>query len=60
LSIGLQISNLFNRVNGGTPISNLSSPRFGQINSLGGGFGFGGGDASAGNRRVVVQLRFSF
>lgn len=61
LTLGLQVSNLFNNVNTGNPINNLSSDRFGQFNSLGGFGGFGGGGGSnAGNRRVTLQLRFSF
>ncbi len=65
LTLGLQISNLFNRNNPGTPVGNLSSDRFGQSISTAGGFGFfggggGGGGGNAGNRRVELQMRFSF
>ncbi|HXG83846.1 MAG TPA: carboxypeptidase regulatory-like domain-containing protein [Pyrinomonadaceae bacterium] len=61
LTVGLQIQNLFNRANLSTPIGNLNSSRFGQSTSTTGGFGgFGGGGGSAGNRRVELQLRFSF
>lgn len=59
LTMGVQISNLFNRTNLGGPISNLSSDRFGAYNSIA-RFGFGGGGSNAGNRQVVLQLRFSF
>jgi hypothetical protein len=60
LTIGVQISNLLNRTNLGSPINNLSSPRFGDYNSIA-RFGFGGGGGSnAGNRQVQLQLRFSF
>lgn len=56
--------NLLNYVNYGTPIGNLTSPIFGQSNSLGGGFGGrgggGGGAGGAGNRRIELQLTFSF
>ncbi|MEO6589978.1 MAG: carboxypeptidase regulatory-like domain-containing protein [Pyrinomonadaceae bacterium] len=63
LNFGVSVNNLFNTVNLGTPVGNLNSSRFGQSTSLGGGFGGfrgrnGGGDA--GNRRVELQLRFSF
>jgi len=44
----------------GTPIGNLTSPLFGQSNTTAGGFGFGGGNQAAGNRRVEIQLRFAF
>ena len=65
LTLGLQISNLFNRVNFGTPVSNISSRNFGQFTSTGGGFGgFGGGGGGFGggaaNRRVDLTMRFSF
>ncbi|MDQ1591663.1 MAG: hypothetical protein QOG71_2290 [Pyrinomonadaceae bacterium] len=58
LTLGINISNIFNRTNPGPFIGNLSSDRFGQATQSG-GFGFGGGNA-AGNRRVEAQLRFSF
>lgn len=61
LTIGVQVSNIFNIVNQGTPIGNLSSNRFGQPTSTAGGFGFfGGGGGNAGNRRVELQVRFSW
>lgn len=60
LILGVQISNLFNRTNLGSPINNISSPRFGEYNSLA-RFGFGGGGGSnAGNRQVQLQVRFTF
>jgi hypothetical protein len=68
LTFGLQIRNLFNRTNFGTPVGNLSSNRFGQYTSIisggfggfgGGGFGGGGGDSAA-NRRVELTMRFNF
>lgn len=64
LNIGIQVSNLFNRVNFGTPVGNLASDRFGQSISTSGGFGgFGGGlggGTSGPNRRVELQMRFSW
>ncbi len=63
LTVGLQFSNLFNRTNLNTPIGNLSSSRFGQSTSTAGGFGFGGGGGgggNSGNRRVELQMRFSW
>ena len=59
LTFGVQISNLFNRTNLGNPINNISSPRFGDYNSVA-RFGFGGGGSNAGNRQVQMQVRFSF
>lgn len=56
LTFSVQVRNLFNTFNPGNPIGNLSSPFFGQANSVGGGpFA----SASA-NRRVDLQIRFSF
>lgn len=61
LTLSVQFSNLFNTVNRGTPIGNLSSSRFGQSFSTAGGFGFfGGGGGNSGNRRVELQMRFSW
>lgn len=69
LTLGLNVTNLFNTVNLSFPIGNLSSPFFGQSLSTGGGrFGFfgrggggGGGDASSSaNRRIDLSMRFSF
>lgn len=65
LNLSVSARNLFNTVNLGMPVGNLSSALFGQSTSIaGGGFGGGGpmgGDGSgAGNRRIDVQLRFSF
>jgi hypothetical protein len=62
LNIGVFVTNLFNTVNLGTPVGNLSSFRFGQSTSTGGGFGgfggFGGGQSS--NRRVELNMRFNW
>lgn len=64
LTLGLNFNNLFNTVNLGNPIANLNSIRFGQFVSTSGGFGGfrggGGGGNDSGNRRVELQMRFSF
>jgi hypothetical protein len=61
LELSMQIRNLFNRTNGGTPVGNLRSEFFGQPVSLAGGFGFGGGGSqAAGNRRIEFEVEFSF
>ena len=60
LNLSVNILNLFNHTNLGTPVGNLSSPFFGQSVSTGGGFGGGGGNQAAGNRRIELQARFSF
>jgi len=65
LNVGLNFNNLFNTVNLSAPIGNLSSGRFGQSTSTLGSFGgfgsggFGGGAGSA-NRRIELQMRFSW
>ncbi|HEX7997281.1 MAG TPA: carboxypeptidase regulatory-like domain-containing protein [Pyrinomonadaceae bacterium] len=59
LTFGLQIQNLLNRTNAGTPVGNLSSSLFGQSLSTAGGFGFGTGRCPD-NRCVSAQVRFSF
>ena len=65
LTLSASARNLFNHVNYGVPVSNLSSNLFGTFNTLsGGGFGGpgggGGGGGAAGNRRIDLSLRFSF
>ncbi len=72
LTLSLSARNLLNHLNPGSPIGDLSSPRFGTSNSIaGGGFGGpgggggqggggGGGGGAANNRRLELQLRFSF
>ncbi len=60
LEFAVQIRNIFNQTNLGTPVGNLRSPFFGQSISTAGGFGFGGGGGQAGNRRVEFQVKFNF
>jgi hypothetical protein len=61
VTLSVNIQNLLNTTNLSQPISNLSSPRFGESTSTAGSFGFGpSGSAAAGNRRIQLQLRFSF
>jgi hypothetical protein len=59
LNVSVNIQNLLNHTNLGTPIGNLSSPLFGRSITTARGVGGGGGSA-AGNRRVELSLRFSF
>jgi hypothetical protein len=51
-------SNVFNHENLGTPNGTLSSPLFGQSQSLAGGGFFGA--STAGNRSVFLQAVFNF
>jgi hypothetical protein len=61
LTLALSVQNLFNHVNAGPPVGNLSSPFFGQSTASAGGFGFGrGGASAAGNRRIDLRLRLGF
>lgn len=65
LNIGININNLLNNVNFGTPVGNLASSRFGQSTSIAGGFGGfmgggGGGGGGTANRRIELQARFSW
>jgi len=63
LTFSLNAQNIFNHVNLGTPVGNLTSTNFGQSLSLTGNFGgFGGpgGSSGAGNRRIYANLRFTF
>ena len=60
VEFSVQIRNLLNHTNGGTPVGNLSSPLFGEPVSLASGFGFGGGRMSGGNRRLRWEVKFSF
>lgn len=59
LTLSANIQNLFNWTNEGTTVGNLTSQFFGQSTSSAGSFGRGGGN-TAGNRRIDLQLRFSF
>jgi hypothetical protein len=69
MTFSINVNNIFNHTNFGTPVGNLSSSQFGLPRASAGGFGgfgpggggggFGGGGA-AGNRRVELQVRFNF
>lgn len=65
LTLTINISNLTNRKNEGTPVGNLTSTDFGQSKNLAGFFmgfgpGGGGGGGEAGNRRIELQARINF
>jgi Carboxypeptidase regulatory-like domain/TonB dependent receptor len=53
--------NLINRTNSGNPVGNLASPFFLRSNSASTFFIFGpGGGGAAGNRQLMLRVRFSF
>ncbi|HEX8722340.1 MAG TPA: carboxypeptidase regulatory-like domain-containing protein [Pyrinomonadaceae bacterium] len=60
LNFSLNFINLLNHTNFSQPVGNLRSPSFGQSLFSVSGFGFGGGNPAAGNRRVQASVRFSF
>jgi carboxypeptidase family protein len=58
LTISMSGRNLFNHTNPGPIIGDITSPLFGQANSMAGGFG--AFSENANNRRLELQMRFSF
>jgi hypothetical protein len=64
LTASVEIRNLLNSVNPAAPVGTLGSPFFGQAQGIAGGFGGGGGGgggaAQSANRRLELQVRFTF
>jgi Carboxypeptidase regulatory-like domain/TonB dependent receptor len=60
LTLSIQVTNLFNRVNASNPVGNLSSPLFGQSLSNNSFFRDDPTAGAAGNRIVRAQLRLNF
>jgi hypothetical protein len=61
LIVSVSARNLLNHNNPGPIIGNITSPLFGFANqSAGGGFGGGGFSEEANNRRLELQMRFTF
>ena len=58
LTLSIQVRNLLNHVNPGPINGTLTSPLFGQSNTLAGGFGAFA--ESGNNRRLELQMRFTF
>jgi hypothetical protein len=56
LTFSANARNIFNMVNPGTPVGNLSSPLFGQSTSLAGGIF----NTQSANRRIDFQVMFAF
>lgn len=65
LTFSIEARNLLNTVNPGMPVGVLTASQFGQAQGLSGGFGggpgfFGGGASQTANRRLQLQMRFTF
>jgi hypothetical protein len=65
LTLSVEVRNLLNSVNPNTPVGTLGSPQFGQAQGISSGFGprpggFFGGPTQSANRRLELQVRFSF
>jgi len=63
VTASVQASNALNHTNLGPPVGNLSSPYFGESVSLASGFGPPGGGSGGTptyNRKITLQLRFTF
>ncbi len=60
LTVSISARNLLNHNNPGPIVGNITSPLFGLANQMAGGFGGGGFSEDANNRRLELQMRFSF
>ena len=60
LTISMSARNLLNHTNPGPIIGTITSPLFGLANQMQGGFGGGGFNENANNRRLELQMRFTF
>ncbi len=59
-SAGLSIRNLLNHTNPGPIIGNITSPLFGNANQVAGFPNGEGFSENASNRRLELQMRFTF
>jgi hypothetical protein len=63
VTLSVMVHNVINHYNPGGFVGNLNSPQFGQATGINAGFGGGpgpGGGSVANNRRIELQMRFSF
>ena len=58
LTVSVSARNLLNHVNPGPIIGQITSPLFGEANQVAGGYGAFA--ETANNRRLELQMRFSF
>lgn len=60
ITIGMSARNLLNHTNPGAIIGNITSPLFGRANQLAGAANMEGFMESASNRRLELQIKFTF
>jgi hypothetical protein len=60
LSISMSARNLLNHTNPGPISGNITSPLFGRANQMAGNMNGEGFSENANNRRLELQLRFTF
>ena len=60
VTLGMSVRNLLNHNNPGTIIGNITSPLFGQANQVAGGLNGEGFSENASNRRLEMQLKFTY
>jgi hypothetical protein len=60
LTASVEIRNVLNSVNPGPPVGTLGSPSFGEAQGIANGFGGGATATQTANRRLELQLRFTF
>ncbi len=60
VSLGMSVRNLLNHNNPGPIIGNITSPLFGRSNQMPGGANGEGFSENASNRRLELQLRFTY
>jgi hypothetical protein len=60
LAFQVNVNNIFNRTNAGTPIGNMTSPYFLKSQSAFSTFFFGPGGGVSGNRIISLRVRLSF
>jgi hypothetical protein len=60
LTLAMSGRNILNHTNQGPIIGNITSPLFGQSNQVAGGANGEGFSENASNRRLELQLRFTF
>jgi hypothetical protein len=60
LNVSVNFNNILNHPNFDAPVGNLASSRFGEYTRIAGGFGRFGGGGGGGERRIELQMRFSW